>query len=196
MMKKIIAFVVLFTCFSFLSGCDGKTMEQNQLGMYIKPSTFSDETLEVLKLFEDEIHFFDIKLDDTAKSFAISIWQYQDDQWNEIGSSSGQSEFLGNRIAIRFDDTDYEIYHMDENGHSSIKSPALDLKFEESMTKIWWTVDQEESLEINQEKVLFVKVGTNKNEVRTSVMSSDFREVECDTGIAITLTIFDKELSD
>ena len=46
MMKKIIAFVVLFTCFSFLSGCDGKTMEQNQLGMYIKPSTFSDETLE------------------------------------------------------------------------------------------------------------------------------------------------------
>lgn len=196
MMKKIIAFVVLFTCFSFLSGCDGKTMEQNQLGMYIKPSTFSDETLEVLKLFEDEIHFFDIKLDDTAKSFAISIWQYQDDQWNEIGSSSGQSEFLGNRIAIRFDDTDYEIYHMDENGHSSIKSPALDLKFEESMTKIWWTVDQEESLGINQEKVLFVKVGTNKNEVRTSVMSTDFREVECDTGIAITLTIFDKELSD
>ena len=196
MMKKIIAFVVLFTCFSFLSGCDGKTMEQNQLGMYIKPSTFSDETLEVLKLFEDEIHFFDIKLDDTAKSFAISIWQYQDDQWNEIGSSSGQSEFLGNRIAIRFDDTDYEIYHMDENGHSSIKSPALDLKFEESMAKIWWTVDQEESLEINQEKVLFVKVGTNKNEVRTSVMSTDFREVECDTGIAITLTIFDKELSD
>lgn len=196
MMKKIIAFVVLLTCFSFLSGCDGKTMEQNQLGMYIKPSTFSDETLEVLKLFEDEIHFFDIKLDDTAKSFAISIWQYQDDQWNEIGSSSGQSEFLGNRIAIRFDDTDYEIYHMDENGHSSIKSPALDLKFEESMTKIWWTVDQEESLGINQEKVLFVKVGTNKNEVRTSVMSTDFREVECDTGIAITLTIFDKELSD
>lgn len=196
MMKKIIAFVVLLTCFSFLSGCDGKTMEQNQLGMYIKPSTFSDETLEVLKLFEDEIHFFDIKLDDTAKSFAISIWQYQDDQWNEIGSSSGQSEFLGNRIAIRFDDTDYEIYHMDENGHSSIKSPALDLKFEESMTKIWWTVDQEESLGINQEKVLFVKVGTNKNEVRTSVMSTDFREVECDTGIAITLTIFDKELSE
>ena len=196
MMKKIIAFVVLFTCFSFLSGCDGKTMEQIQLGMYIKPSTFSDETLEVLKLFEDEIHFFDIKLDDTAKSFAISIWQYQDDQWNEIGSSSGQSEFLGNRIAIRFDDTDCEIYHMDENGHSSIKSPALDLKFEESMTKIWWTVDQEESLGINQEKVLFVKVGTNKNEVRTSVISSDFREVECDTGIAITLTIFDKELSD
>ena len=85
---------------------------------------------------------------------------------------------------------------MDENGHSSIKSPALDLKFEESMTKIWWTVDQEESLEINQEKMLFVKVGTNKNEVRTSVMSTDFREVECDTGIAITLTIFDKELSD
>ena len=195
-MKKLVVFVVLLSCFSFLSGCNGKAMEQSQSRMYIKPSAFSEETIEVLNLFKDEIHFFDIQLNETAKSFSISIWQYQDGQWNEIGSSSGQSEFLGNRIAIRFDDTDYEIYHMDENGHSSIKSPALDLKFEESMTKIWWTVDQEESLEINQEKVLFVKVGTNKNEVRTSVMSSDFREVECDTGIAITLTIFDKELTD
>ena len=33
MMKKIIAFVVLLTCFSFLSGCVGKEMEQNRLGM-------------------------------------------------------------------------------------------------------------------------------------------------------------------
>ncbi|MBQ7889290.1 MAG: hypothetical protein IJ356_05980 [Erysipelotrichaceae bacterium] len=171
-------------------------MEQNQLGMNIKPSTFSEETLEVLKLFEDEIHFFDIKLDDTAKSFAISIWQYQDDQWNEIGSSSGQSEFLGNRIAIRFDETAYEIYHMDENGHSSIKSPALDLKFEDTIAKISWRVDQEEILEMNKEKALFVKVGTNKSEVSTSIISTDFREVKCDTGIAITLTIFDKELTD
>ena len=195
-MSKIIAFIMLVTCFSFLSGCDGKRMKQNQSEMYIKPSTFSEETLEVLKLFDDEIHFFDIQLADTVKSFAISIWQYQDGQWNVIGSSSGQSEFLGNRIAIRFDETIYAIYHMDENGHSSIKSPALDLQFEDKMAKISWRVDQEERLEINKEKVLFVKVGTNKTEIHTSIVTTDFREIECDTGIAITLTVFDKELTD
>lgn len=194
-MKKVIAFVMLLTCFSFLSGCNENVMEKNQVSMSIKPSEFSEETLDVLKLFDDEIQFFDIQLNDTAKSFSISIWQYQEDQWCEIGTSSGQAEFLGNRLAIRLDDATYEIYHMDENGHSSIKSPALDLKLEDTMAKISWKIDQEEILEINKEKVILAKIGTNKNEFSTSIISTDFREIECDAGIAITLTIFDKELS-
>lgn len=194
-MKKVMAFVVLLACFSLLSGCGGKVMEKNQESMHIKPSEFSEETLDVLELLDDEIQFFDIQLNDTAKSFTISIWQYQDDQWCEIGTSSGQAEFLGNRLAIRLDETTYEIIHIDENGHSSIKSPALDSKFEETMAKISWKIDQEESLEINKEKVILAKIGTNKNEFSTSIISTDFKEIECDAGIIITLTIFDKELS-
>lgn len=194
-MKKMMAFVVMLTCFSLLSGCGGKVMEKNQESMHIKPSEFSEETLDVLELLDDEIQFFDIQLNDTAKSFSISIWQYQDDQWCEIGTSSGQAEFLGNRLAIRLDETTYEIIHIDENGHSSIKSPALDSKFEETMAKISWKIDQEESLEINKEKVILAKIGTNKNEFSTSIISSDFKEIECEAGIIITLTIFDKELS-
>lgn len=164
--------------------------------MIIKSSEFSQETLDVLKLFDDEIQFFDIQLDDTAKSFAISIWQYQDEQWSEIGTTSGQAEFLGNRIAIKLDETTYEIYHMDENGHSSIKSPALDLKFEDTIASIQWKVDQEEILKINEEKIIYAKLGTNKNEFSTSIISTDFREIDCDAGIVITLTLFDTELSD
>jgi len=194
-MKKMMAFVMLLTCFFLLSGCGGKNLEKNQESMHIKPSEFSEETLDVLELLDDEIQFFDIQLNDTAKSFSISIWQYQDDQWCEIGTSSGQAEFLGNRLAIRLDETTYEIIHIDENGHSSIKSPALDSKFEETMAKISWKIDQEESLEINKEKVILAKIGTNKNEFSTSIISTDFKEIECDAGIIITLTIFDKELS-
>ena len=41
--------------------------------MYIKPSELSDETMEVLDLFDDEIQFFDISFDETVKSYAISV---------------------------------------------------------------------------------------------------------------------------
>lgn len=195
-MKKLLSLILMITCIITLFGCNNQNTQINQHAMTIKPSEFSQETLDVLKLFDDEIQFFDIQLDDTAKSFSISIWQYQDEQWSEIGTTSGQAEFLGNRIAIRLDETTYEIYHMDENGHSSIKSPALDLKFEDTMAKIQWKIDQEEILKINEEKIIYAKVGTNKNEFSTSIISTDFREIECDAGIAITLTIFDKELND
>lgn len=195
-MKKILSLILTITCLFSLFGCNNQNTQIKQPAMIIKPSEFSQETLDVLKLFDDEIQFFDIQLNDTAKSFSISIWQYQDEQWNEIGTTSGQAEFLGDRIAVKVDETTYEIYHMDENGHSSIKSPALDLKFEETMARIQWKVDQEEILEINKEKIIYAKVGTNKTEFSTSIISTDFREIECDAGIAITLTIYDKELSD
>lgn len=195
-MKKSLSLILMLTCFITLFGCNNQNTQIKQPAMIIKPSEFSQETLDVLKLFDDEIQFFDIQLDDTAKSFVISIWQYQDEQWSEIGTTSGQAEFLGNRIAIKLDETTYEIYHMDENGHSSIKSPALDLKFEDTIASIQWKVDQEEILKINEEKIIYAKVGTNKNEFSTSIISTDFREIDCDAGIVITLTLFDTELSD
>ena len=50
--------------------------------MYIKPSELSDETMEVLDLFDDEIQFFDISFDETVKSYAISVWVYRDGEWS------------------------------------------------------------------------------------------------------------------
>ena len=47
-----------------------------------------------------------------------------------------------------------------------------------------------------RQKTIYAKIGTNKNEFSTAGISTNFREVECDAGIAITLTIFDKELTD
>ena len=32
-------------------------------------------------LFDDEIQFFDISFDETAKSYAVSIWVYRDGEW-------------------------------------------------------------------------------------------------------------------
>lgn len=61
----IISVLVLLAC--------AKT-EQKE--MYIKSSEFTEETREVLELFDDEVQFFDIVLDETVKSETSSMENY------------------------------------------------------------------------------------------------------------------------
>lgn len=68
--------------------------------MSIKPSEFSEETLKVLDFFDDELQFFDIKLDETVKSYTMSIWVYRDGEWYEDGMTTGQVDYLSNQVAV------------------------------------------------------------------------------------------------
>lgn len=45
----------------------------------------------------------------------------------------------------------------------------------------------------NKEIPLWVRLSTNKNSM-TSITSGDFRESDCDTGLAITITFSNKEV--
>ena len=195
-MKKILSWILMITCIISLFGCNNHQTQIKQLAMTIKPSEFSQETLDVLKLFDDEIQFYDIQLNEHAKSFSITVWEYENGEWQDRNTSSGQAEFLGNKIAIKLTETNYELYHIDENGHSSIKSPALKVSFDNISSTVKWKVNQEEVLELNKETMVYAKYGFNKSTFSTSTVSTNFRNVECDAGIVITLTIFDKELND
>ena len=52
-------------------------------------------------------------------------------------------------------------------------------------------LDNPTEIEANREIPLWVRLGTNKNSM-TSITLDDFRESECDTGLAITITFSDK----
>ena len=58
-MRRCVSILVAIILVLSLSAC-AKT---EQKGMYIKPSEFTEETREVLDLFDDEVQFFDIVLD-------------------------------------------------------------------------------------------------------------------------------------
>ena len=55
-MKKIIYALLVGVLIFTLCACS----QNKHSTMYIKPSELSDETMEVLDLFDDEIQFFDI----------------------------------------------------------------------------------------------------------------------------------------
>ena len=90
-MKKIIYALLVGVIIFTLCACS----QNKHSTMYIKPSELSDETMEVLGLFDDEIQFFDISLDENVKSFEISVWVYRDGEWFEDGKTHGDNDFLG-----------------------------------------------------------------------------------------------------
>ena len=187
-MKKIVCALFVGLLAFTLCACS----QDKQSAMYIKPSEFSDETLEVLDLFDDEIQFFDISLDGSVKSHTISVWVYRDGEWIEDGKTSGNIDYLTGRIAVRLTETSYDLYTIDESGHVKYSYPTLETPFEESTGIGGTRIDREIPIELNKEMPIWIKIGTTKNNMKVMDITDDFRNADCNAGIAITLTVSDE----
>ncbi len=190
--KKFVVLVMGVMLMFSLSACT-KDDNNTPTKMTIKPSSFSKETTDVLKLFDDEVQFFDITLNETAKSERITIWIYKDGEWVQAGHTTGAINQLNRRIAIRLTDTNYDLYSIEDTGYNKYSSSNLDTTFSESMGISRIRIDGETPIELNKEIPIVVKFGTDKDYMKVYDISEDFREYECNAGIAITLTVSDQE---
>ena len=179
-----IAIVLVFT----LSGCENK----EDKGMYIKPSEFSEETRKVLNLFDDEVQFFDIVLDETVKSETITVWVYKNGVWEESGKTSGPVELLDRQIAIRLTENSYDLYSIDESGHVKYSCLDLDTSFDESMGILSSRVEGETKLILNEETPILMKLGSKSGSMENYNVTEDFRTMDCDAGVVVTLTVSDE----
>ena len=189
-MKKTICVLLAAALLACLCACS----QNKQSAMTVKPAEFSKETVEVLDLLDGELQFFDISLDETVKSYAISVWVYRDGVWNEDGKTYGNIDFLGKRIAIRLTETSCDIYNISENGHTKSSYPALETSFDPSMGIGTARIDREIPIELNKEIPIWVKIGTTSNRLDVLDITEDFRNAECDAGIAVTLTVSEKSV--
>lgn len=180
----IFAMLLVFT----LSGCENK----EDKGMYIKPSEFSEETRKVLNLFDDEVQFFDIVLDETVKSETITVWVYNNGTWEESGKTSGPVEVLERQIAIRLTENSYDLYSIDESGHVKYSYPNLNVSFDESMGILGSRVEGETKLILNEETPILMKLGSKSGSMENYNVTEDFRTMDCDAGVVVTLTVSDE----
>ena len=190
-MKNIRKYVniLLAVLFVFsLSACAG----EEQKKMYIKPSEFTEETREVLELFDDEVQFFDLVLDETVKSETITVWVYRDGEWQESGKTYGPVEKLERRIAIRLTEDSYELYSIDESGYVKYTSPNLNTTFDESVASISSRIEGETQLILNEETPLWIKIGSESSSMESYNVTEDFRTMDCNAGIVVTLTVSDE----
>ena len=190
--KKFVVLVMGVMLMFSLSACT-KDDNNTPTEMIIKPSSFSKETTDVLKLFDDELQFFDITLNETAKSERITIWIYKDGEWVQAGHTTGAVNQLNRRIAIRLTETNYDLYSIEDTGYNKYSSSNLDTTFSESMGISRIRIDGDTPIELNKEIPIVVKFGTDKDYMKVYDISEDFREYECNAGIAITLTVSDQE---
>ena len=147
-----------------------------------------------LHLGDDEIQFFDISFDETAKSYAVSIWAYRDGEWFEDGTTAGNIDHVTGRRAVRLTETGCDLYTIDENGHVKYSFPTVDTPFDESTGIGGTRIDREVPIALNKEIPLWVKIGTTANSMRVTDVTDDFRNAECNAGIAVTLTVSDVEV--
>lgn len=182
---NIIAVVILVFA---LSACT----KTEQKGMYIKPSEFTEETREVLGVFDDEVQFFDIVLDETVKSETITVWVYRDGEWEESGKTSGPADSMERRIAIRLTENSYDLYSMDESGHVKYTYPELNTSFDESVAIIGSRVEGEMQLILNEEIPIWMKIGSETSSMENYNVTEDFRTMDCNAGIVVTLTVSDE----
>lgn len=184
---KYMSVLMVFTLMLSLSACGKKEQKE----MYIKPSEFKEKTREVLDLFDDEVQFFDIVLNDTVKSETIAVWVYRDGAWEESGKTSGPVDMLERRIAIRLTENSYELYSIDESGHTKYTS-FVDTAFDESMAILGSRVEGETQLILNEETPILMKIGSETGSMENYNVTEDFREMDCNAGVVITLTVSDE----
>ena len=187
-LRKYASVLTVIISVLVLSACE----KTEQKGMYIKPSEFTEETREVLGLFDDEVQFFDIVLDETVKSETITVWVYQDGTWEESGKTSGPVDTMERRIAIRLTENSYELYSMDESGHVKYTYPELNVSFDNSVAIIGSRVEGETQLILNEETPIWMKIGSETNSMENFNVTEDFRTMDCDAGVVITLTVSDE----
>ncbi len=188
-MKKCASLLMAMLLTLPLSACSGT----KEAGMSIKPSQFSEETTEVLEIF-DEIQFFDVSFDESAKSQKISVWVYRDGQWHEDGTIEGEIKSSDERIAVQLTDTSFDLYLLDETGHTQYTYPVLETALEESNAVLDWKIEEPVPVELNQETAFRVKTGVEEHSMRTEVTPQDFRSTDCNAGIAVTLTVSEQEI--
>ncbi len=187
-MKKVL--IIISVMLLVLTGC----AENESYSMSIKPTELSQETQQALSIFDDEVQYFDVKYDETAKYYSMAIWAYKDGEWYEAGRTYGEIQYLNNQIAINLTESSCEIFNISKDGYASSAYPDIDTNFDSVIGITGSRVDREIPIELDKETPIWVKIGTQSFSMSAMDITEDFRNNECDAGIAVTLTISDKEI--
>lgn len=182
------AFLIIMLLAMLLTACGSKQKEaaQNET-MIIKPSEFTEETKEVLKILDDEVSFFDYSVDETIKSMRIDIWAYDNGKWIGAGNTYGNLKQSNGRIAIRINDASYDIFDIDEAGYVKSSYESI-TDFNKSKTKTASSLSHTTRIEPGKEISLWVKLGFNTAKAVSTGTAGDFRASDCDAGLAVTIS--------
>ena len=107
-MKRMVLVILSLITIIVLVSCNNN----NDDVMIIREREFSEETKKVLSIFEDEVVFFDYKVDESIKSMSLDIWICENGEWTNEDSVFGNIESSNEQTAIRINDLSSEFYFL------------------------------------------------------------------------------------
>ena len=169
-----------------LTGCGAGENAGKPAGktMTVHPTVFSEETRKVLDVLDDEVMFFTYTTDETVQSMALDIWFYEDGEWVSAGAVKGEQAAVEQDVVLRVKDTEIDIIHIQENGQSKYTFPVT-VEFATAQMTVEDRLQFTEDIVPGKEIVLYSKVSTDDTAIRSE---TDFREMDCTAGMAVTLT--------
>lgn len=183
---KLWKIVPMLLAVLMLAGCGGTQTDGKTTGtpMTIYPTEFSAETKKVLDILDDEVMFFTYVTDETVKSVDLQIWFYEDGEWTNAGNVKGNEDVTQRDIVLRVKDTEIDLIQVSETGQSKYTFPVTQ-EFSGSLMAIEERLQNTEPITLEEEIVLYYKVATDENAIRSE---TDFRELPCTAGMALTIT--------
>lgn len=187
-MKKFISALLALAATLALSSCGGSPTK-----MEISPASFSQETRDVLTILDDEIAFFDYVVEEPIQSVSYDLWFYEEGQWRSAGKVYGDASPGSHRIAVRVNDSTCDLYEITKSGHTKSSFPN-EADFSAATMTGQSRLSNPTPIAAGKEIPLWLRLGTDQNGLSV-VLSENFREVDCNAGLAVTVT-FSEEAAD
>lgn len=201
-MKKKITLIIsvlligIFLTYYFINISLNKRVEN----MTIQKAYLVKEVRDLLLIFQDEIQFFDYKVDDSIKAVSIDLWEYNQNEWENIGNVFSDINNLKEnknklfRIGLKIDNNIFNIYNI-SNKKVSKSGYKYNVNFEDMMTTFYGFLLDTQKIEPNKEIVLYHKIGRKDDYLKMEdTIIDNFRNIKCDKGVVITITFLDKEI--
>lgn len=187
-MKKILLSIILTSALC-ISAC---TAANNKDTMFIRGPDFSKETRQILDILGKNAYFFDYSADDTVHSFTFRFYFVKDNEWIEGEPISLNVIDKEKRIGVIVTEYDYTAYLINEDGHSSY-SWQMENTFS-NFTNGGYIIALIDII-LDKEQTLLLQVST-KEDMLDNNKFDNFKEVDCTSGYAVTITFSDQKVKE
>lgn len=196
-MKKILLFVL---CMFLLTGCTSSKKENNNNSSSLNTISYTTIktplTQSVIGDTEADYPIFIYQLNKQLKSAIIQVWK-KEDKWKSIITSYEDNIYPDGQIAIILGDKSYDIYLI----HSKTENEIINYNFSQHYldsslnNKELMFANTLDNTKINTAKeiVLFSSLEYNNDKAPDLLEYLDFRNVDCNYGIVVTITFYDTE---
>lgn len=180
-MKKMVIPLLLSAAF-LLSACSAGGEEE----MTIEPSTFSEETEQVLEIIDDELVFFDYEVSDLIRSVSVDLWNYENGEWVSVGKCYGNLDTREGQLAVRLMDTSWDVFFIEDGSHSK-SSYKRTSDWSDAVATSGYRLSTTHEIQPGRAITLWAELGYSETNAQVAV-TDDFRAADCDYGTAATVT--------